>query len=123
MQTALLTIHIAGAGYTGLLLIQTVITLWKESAEEYAPYARKIAGMLVLQIASGCLLIIESHHSLSVLEFCSKFSLYFTLVVVVEGLLFIQMGRQMIAKFPMVFVSRAICLSVFVAIGTALLPV
>ena len=118
----LLFVHLVGAGYTGVVLVQAVMALFRNRTATYQSLAQRIALMLVLQIVSGCLLIIESHQLLSALAFCSKFSLYFVPMIAIEGLLFVKMSQEMTGKFPMIFVTRAFSLSLFVALGTMLLP-
>lgn len=122
MHTLLLFVHLVGAGYTGVVLVQAVMALFRNQTTTYQSLAQRIAFMLVLQIVSGCLLVIESHQLLSALAFCSKFSLYFVPTVTIEGLLFVKMGQSMLEKFPMIFVARAFSLSLVVALGTMLLP-
>ncbi len=122
VHTLLLFVHLVGAGFTGVVLVQSIMAVLRNCADTYRPLAQQIALMLVLQIVSGCLLVIESHQSLSALEFCSKFSLYFIPIIGIEGLLFVKMGQGMIEKFPMVFVTRAFSLSLFIALGAMFLP-
>ncbi len=123
MHTVLLLIHIAGAGYAGLLLLQTIIALLRNQSDTYQSYAQKIAGVLVLQVISGCVLVIESQKTLSTLEFCSTFSLYFVPIVAIETILFARMNQNLIERFPLAYVTRAFCLSLFVATGTLLAQV
>lgn len=122
MHSVLLWIHILGAGYVGVLLVQTMVALWKNYTHTYNFYARQIALMLVVQVVSGCLLLIQSHQSLSAFELCSRFGLYFFPTVAIEIFLFLKMNAHIVEKFPTVFVVRAFCLSLFITMSTIFLP-
>lgn len=120
MHTLLLSTHLIGAGYTGIVLIQSVVALLKNYTDTYQSLAHRIAGTLVLQIVSGCILIVESHSSLSTLGFCKTFSLYFVPIVAIEAILFFRMNQDLIEKFPLAYVTQSFFLSLFIAIGTML---
>ena len=122
MYTALLAAHIAGAGYLGIILAQASIALARKKTDLYASYARRIAAMLVVQVVSGCLLVLESNQPVSALAFCGKFSLYVIPTLGIEGLLFFHMLPNPLERFPASFVASAFCLSAFIAVGTLLAP-
>lgn len=122
MYTALLLTHIVGAGYLGLVLVRTVLSLIENETAAYASYARRIAGLLVLQVVSGCLLAFESHQPISALTLCGRFALYIIPTLGIEGVLFFKMLPNPLEKFPAPFVARAFCLSAIIAVGTLFAP-
>ena len=119
MFITFLTLHILGALYTGLLLVQSGFAIYKSKTEEYRNFAIQIIIMLFIQILSGCILSLQSSHGMSITDFCSRIGIYVGSILVMEGVLLWNINKHHLS-FPKILVSSFATLSILSAVTTAI---
>ena len=119
MFITFLTLHILGALYTGLLLVQSGFAIYKSKTEEYRNFAIQIIIMLFIQILSGCILSLQSSYGMSITDFCSCIGIYVGSILVMEGVLLWHMHKYHLS-FPKLLVSSFGTLSILTAVTTAI---
>ncbi len=119
MFTTFLTLHILGALYTGLLLVQSGFAIYKSKTEEYRNFAIRIIIILFIQILSGCILSLQSSHGMSITDFCSRIGIYVGSILGMESVLLWNMHKHNLS-FPKLLVSSFGTLSILIAVTTAI---
>lgn len=105
--------HLTGALVLGILILKTVIVLVSKTSSKYNNLAWKIGLGSGYQLVTGSLLEMSAHRPDSLLVFCSKIGLYLAVVLIIEGLLFIQIRRDSRNVFPIRAVSYSLTFGLF----------
>lgn len=93
-----LTLHLLGAGVTGMLAILTLIVLIRRDTSHYALSARLLMYTAALEVTTGIVLAIISSR-ISVLSLCDNIAIYLLAVFALLTVLYLRM-RGTNALYP-----------------------
>lgn len=119
MLKTLLLLHILGATYTAFLLLQSGIAIYQSKLEKYKQYAIQIMILLLVQVVSGCILSLETTHTATLTDFCSRIGIYFASILTMESILLWEMNKVKLS-FPKLLISSLGTLSFLITVSTAI---
>ncbi len=100
MNYYFLSLHLAGAIITGVLIIRAFAALIKDQILRYKPLAFQIAFAGAFQLITGSLLIFADRHAMSLASACSRIGMYLGLVIFAEIFLYRRMRNEGTYSFP-----------------------
>lgn len=125
IEFILLTAHLVGAVVTGIIILVSLASLWREAAPWYRRLGIGLAVVTGFQLVSGAFLSLASAHShaemLPLATYCRNLVLYVVVIGVVQAMLYRRM-RKIAAPFPLrlALSSATVGVAVAVLVGTVL---
>ncbi|MDQ3076906.1 MAG: hypothetical protein M3Q63_02535 [bacterium] len=118
MFTLILILHLLGFLVISIFVIKSVIAILYSHYSHISFLAKSLAISSLIQLLSGSLLLFLQESPRSLIVFCTRISIYLTIIIVVETLLFWKMNQHKKRAFPLVTVGAVMTAGIIMTIGT-----
>lgn len=93
LSTFLLGLHLFGAGVTVVLVLGALVSLARQTAQQYLFWLRSIGLAAVFQLLTGVGLVLSALGQTSILTLCARIGIYVLVVCSIETALFYRLKQ------------------------------